>query len=145
MTTAAQIVDGAAEEIGIKTAEIALEAADAQSIFNRMNDMLSEWADLGLTPGFNEVSNLTDTVEIDRNAVSAAKYNLGIRCAPSFQAIVTPALAELARATKEALETSTAYIGEVAYPDTLPLGSGNECNGYDLDNRFFPANKTENF
>ena len=42
MTTANQIVNGAAEEIGVKTAEMPLEASDAQVILDRMNDMLTE-------------------------------------------------------------------------------------------------------
>ena len=40
MTTALQICESAAEEIGVKTAEIALEDADFQVLFSRMNDML---------------------------------------------------------------------------------------------------------
>ena len=99
MTTAAQIVDGAAEEIGVKTAEIALEAADAQSILNRMNDMLLEWADSGLTPAFIEVFNLSDTVNVDRNAVAAVKFNLAIRCASAFQKVITQSLALSASST----------------------------------------------
>ena len=68
MTTAQQIVDGAAEELGVKTAEIALEAADYKAIFDRMNDMLAEWSYKGLTPAFEPVVNSTDEVKVDRYA-----------------------------------------------------------------------------
>lgn len=145
MTTAAQIVDGAAEEIYIKTAEIALEAEDAQKIFERMNDMLLEWADIGITPGFKEVFNISDEVIIDRHAVAAVKYNLAIRCASVFKKQVSGALGEMSQSTLERLMASVDFIGDVAYPDTLPLGSGNECPDFNLDNKFSPANKEDNF
>ena len=142
MTTALQIVEGAAEELGIKSAEVALESADAQAIFRRMNDLLVEWADTGLTPAFVEVADLDDDVNIDRNAVGAAKYALALRIASPFQRVINPDLREAARETLEALERSVVYIGEVAYPDTLPTGSGNDCLS---DTRFFNQNKKVNF
>ena len=145
MTTALEIVNGAAEEIEVKTAEIALEADDAQIIFTRMNDLLLEWADIGLTPAFKEVFNLTDTVLIDGNARRAVKTNLAISCAPAFQKIVTQALAKVASDSFDRLAASTDFIGEIAYPDTLPIGSGNQCPDLNSDSRFFNNNKKENF
>ena len=145
MTTANDIIVGAAEEIGVKTAEVTLESEDYQVIMDRLNDMLMEWSDEGLTTSFNEVSNSTDVVDVERSAVSAIKYNLAIRCAPSFQKVITPALEALAESTLNRLKASSLFIGNVAYPDTLPTGSGNECPGsYDFD-RFFSENKDENF
>jgi len=145
MTTARQIVNGAAEEIGVKTAEIALEPADFQAIFDRMNDMLLEWADIGLTPAFNEVFNGDDTIEVDANARGAIKYALAIRSAPSFQKPITAGLAENAADSLARLEASTDFIGEVALPDTLPIGSGNQCPDNNIDQRFFPSGQKENF
>lgn len=145
MTTATQIINGAAEHIGVKTAEISLEPNDFQVILDNMNDMLTEWADLGLTPAYQEVFNGSDVVAIDRNAVSAVKSNVAILIAPSFQKVITPALAAVARTTLARLETSVVFIGEVAYPDTLPTGSGNDCQDSFRDDRFFPTNKKENF
>jgi hypothetical protein len=142
MTTVLQIVNGAAEKIGVKEAESALEADDFQVILDELNDMLFEWADLGLTPAFTYVQYSTDTVNISRNAVSAVKNNLAIRIAPSFERIVTQALAKIATDSLEALRTSTVYIGDVAYPDSMPTGSGNDCS---TNRRFFSQNKTENF
>ena len=145
MTTVLQIVNGATEKLGVKTAESALEAGDFQVVLDEMNDLLTEWADIGLTPAFVEVGNSTDTVSIDRNAVSAVKNALAIRIAPSFQRIVTPGLAEIARDSLSKLEASQVFIGEVAFPDTLPTGSGNTCADIFNDQRFFPSNQKENF
>ena len=145
MTTVIQIIDGAAEEIGVKTAETPLEAEDYQLFLNRLNDMGEEWADIGLTRSFVPVSNSTDTVEIDRNAVAAFKYNLAIRCAPSFQRVVSGDLRDLASSTLARLEASTDFIGDVEFPDTLPTGSGNDCGSIFREDRFFEENSRENF
>jgi hypothetical protein len=58
---------------------------------------------------------------------------------------VSNALVKIASDKLATLEASVSYIGPVAYPDTLPLGSGNDCGNFYDDNRFFPENKTENF
>ena len=110
-----------------------------------MNDMLTEWADLGRTPSFVEVFNGSDTVSVERNAVAAIKYSLAIRIAPTFGRVVTPALAALAETTLKNLQISEVFIGEVDYPDSLPTGSGNDCSDLFNEERFFPSNKKENF
>jgi hypothetical protein len=143
MTTVLQIVNGAAVKIGLKTAEVDLEAFEFQQILDEMNDMLSVWADRGLTPAFVKVSNSTDTVNIEDSAVSAAKNNLAINIAPSFDKLITPALAKIAADTLQALQSSTVFLKRINYPDTLPMGSGNNCTDY--DERFFPANLENNF
>ena len=145
MTTALDIVNGAAQHLGVKTAEIALEADDFQVLFDDMNDMLLEWADIGLTPAFNEVFNSSDTIEVDGNARAAIKSNLAMRSASAFQKPVTQTLALLASDSIARLEASTDFIGEVELPDTLPIGSGNQCPDNNIDQRFFPSGKKENF
>lgn len=144
MTTVQQIVDGAAEELGVKTAEINLQPGDFQAILTRMNDLGTEWADIGLLPAYVEVLNNTDTVSIDRNAVSAFKLNLSIRCAATFQRRVPQELASTASDALSRLRASQTKTIKVAYPDTLPTGSGNDCGIFSND-RFFDTNKTENF
>lgn len=145
MTTARQIVEGAAEELGVKTAEVTLEPDDAQVIFNRMNDLLVELADTGITPAFTVVADLDDEVNIDRNADGAIKFALAIRCATAFKKVVTRDLRDNAKTSMEALERSVVHIGEVAFPDTLPKGAGNDCGDTFRDDRFFDTNKKVNF
>ena len=139
------MAEGAAAKIGVKTAETELEAEDYQEILDEMNDLGTEWADIGLTPAYIEVSNTTDILGLDRNAEGAFKNALAIRIAPTFERIVTPALAANAESTLNRLRASELFIGEVAYPDTLPTGSGNDCADSFLDDRFFDQNQTENF
>ena len=145
MTTAQQIIDGAAVKASIKTAEIDLEAFEFQQILDEMNDMLSEWADSGLTPSFSEVTNSSDTVNIDRNAVSAVKNALAIRIAPSFGKVISQGMVLIANESRSRLEASQIFIGEVAYPDSLPTGSGNDCADSSISRRFYTQNKQDNF
>jgi len=140
-----EVVEDAFEEIGVKTAEEALESDELQSGIRRCNDMLTEWDDLGIIVGYNPVLNGDDTLEVDRNAISAIKLKLAIKLAPSYQKPVTVILAQNAAESFGRLEASSSNIGEIAYPDSLPLGSGNQCPSTNIDRRFFNNNKTDNF
>ena len=139
------LVEDAFEEIGVKTAEVPLTNDELQSGIRRCNDMLLEWDDIGIIVGYSEVLNGDDTVNVERNAVAAVKYNLAIRLAPSYQKLVGAALAALASGTIEVLMASSTDLSNIAYPDTLTLGSGNQCANNDTNQRFFPNNKTDNF
>lgn len=145
MTTMRVIVEDAFEEIGVKTAEVELTGDELQSGIRRCNDMLTEWNDTGIIVGYNEVLNGDDTVNIERNAIGAVKYSLALRLAPSFQKPITTALVTIANSTLEALMASSSDLSNIAYPDTLPLGSGNQCGSNDTNQRFFPNNKMDNF
>jgi hypothetical protein len=140
-----EVVEDAFEEIGVKTAEIPLTDDELQAGIRRCNDMLTEWDDLGIIVGYNPVLLGDDVLEVDRSALGAIKLKLAIRLAPSFQKPITAALAANAEESFNRLEASGAYIPDTPFPDTLPIGSGNECPDSHLDDRFFNANKKENF
>lgn len=145
MTTMLEVVEDAFEEIAVKTAEVSLESDELQAGIRRCNDMLTEWDDQGIIVGYNPVLNGSDTLEVDRNAIGAIKLKLAIRLAPSFQKPVTIILNQNANEAFDRLLASSSNIGPVAFPDTLPLGSGNYCPSESVDARFFDSNKTENF
>jgi hypothetical protein len=50
-----------------------------------------------------------------------------------------------AKTRKDELMVAVITIGDVEYPDTLPVGSGNSCSFYTTDRRFFPTNEQDNF
>ena len=145
MTTIREVVQDAFEEIGVKTAEVSLTGDELQSGIRRCNDMLLEWDDIGIIVGYSEVLNCDDVINVERNAIGAIKYNLAIRLAPSFQKPIGAALVTIAGGTMDVLMASSTDISNIAYPDTLPLGSGNQCASNDTDRRFFPNNKPDNF
>jgi len=140
-----EVVSDAFEEIGVKKAEIDLTDDELQSGIRRANDLGTSWDAIGYITGFNPVFNGDDTLELEPAAVSAFKYNLAIRLAPSYQKQVGIELASIATNTFEILINQNIFIGEVEFPDTLPLGSGNRRCNNDTDARFFNGNNKENF
>lgn len=142
---AIKFIEAAAEEIGVKTAEIALETHDALLILNRMNDMLFEWRFLFLTPRFEELTDLQDEVAVDPEANAAIKYNLALHIVSAFQQTANPALIATAGSALERLRIISMQPIDVDYPDTLPLGSGNQCYNFNQNRRFFGRNSEENF
>ncbi len=146
MATPNDFIKPALEDIGYLAAEIPLEAADANKAFDIFNDMMSEWGTTGILPGAAPVAGLTDTVRVPRFAHAAIKKNLAGLCAAPFRRPITAELAASIKASNESLLRITAKIGDVAFPDTLPTGSGNDCGLFGTDNdRFFPNNVKENF
>lgn len=145
MTTMREVVEDAMEDITVKKAEISLTDDELQSGIRRCNDMLAQWDELGIIVGYNPVTNGDDVLELGPAAIAAVKTKLAIKLAPSYSKVVTPALVENAREAMEMLEAANSHIGEIAYPDTLPLGSGNQCPSTNTDQRFFNQNKTDNF
>jgi len=140
-----EVVSDAFEEIGVKKAEIEITNDELQSGIRRANDLGASWDAIGYIVGYNPVFNGDDTLELEPAAISAFKYNLATRLAPSYQKQVTIELATIAANTFEILINQNIFIGEVEFPDTLPLGSGNQCANNDTNQRFFPNNKTDNF
>lgn len=145
MTTMREVVEDAMEDITVKKAEVALTDDELQSGIRRLNDMLAQWNELGIIVGYNPVTNGDDVLELEPAATAAVKAKLAIKLAPSYSKVVTPALVENAREAMEMLETANSHIGEIAYPDTLPIGSGNQCPSTSTYQRFFNSNKPDNF
>lgn len=139
------IVEDAFEEITVKKAEVNLEADELQAGIRRVNRMLVAWADIGIIPGYNPVLNGDDTIDIQPEAEQAVVSNLALILAPSFSKPVTQELVLFAETSLSRLMASNSIVGEVAFPDTLPIGSGNQCPDINTDRRFFNQNKTENF
>lgn len=145
MTTMREVVEDAMEDITVKKAEVALTNDELQSGIRRLNDMLAQWNELGIIVGYNPVTNGDDTLELEPAAIAAVKAKLAIKLAPSYSKPITAALAENASEAMTMLAIANSNIGEIAYPDTLPIGSGNECSDYGTYDRFFNQNKTSNF
>jgi len=143
MATLREVVEDAFEEITVKTAEVALTDSELQSGIRRLNDMLAQWVELSIITSYNETAEPDDDIELEKAAVAAAKANLAIKLAPSYSKPITNALNMNAENSFQMLLIANSHIGEIAYPDTLPIGSGNHCD--DEYSRFFDANKTDNF
>jgi hypothetical protein len=148
MATALEVITGALKALGIKPAESSIEAVEAADGLEALNDMMNEWDVDGITIGYETVEDVSDEIYVDDGALGAIKANLAVYIAPEYSRIVTNELALRARNGKRALRRSLPIAGS-EFPDTLPVGSGNEdeftSNGDvpgGFSGTFYPANTT---
>lgn len=145
MATAQDVINRALAKIGVRAAESPLTAAETQDGLDALNDMLAAWENSGVTLGFLPVEKVSDTIRVPRHSLAAIKANLALIIAPEYGRVVNPALAVEARDSLNDLMISLSDIGDVNYPSTLPVGSGNECNDLGDTQRFFPDDQEVNF
>ena len=143
MATANDIIISAARRAGIHTNNSPLEADEVQDGLELLNDMLASWEPL-LNLGFSPVANVSDEIRIPRETNAAVIDIFAVRLSPEYSKNVHPALAESARGFWKDLLNAATFIGDVDYPATLPLGSGNQCTDM-YDWRFFPQKDRDNF
>jgi len=145
MVTAIDIITDALEEIGYKAAETPLEADDIRVGLKRLNGMLSEWELAGKGLGVAPVKNPADVLRLPQGLESPVMYNLAGRLTAPMRVPMTSELANNISAASKNLLTYTAKLGKINFPDTIPLGSGNNCDYGDFNDVFFPENEQGNF
>ena len=149
MATVTEVVTGALQLLEIRTAEAAIEANEAEDGLVSLNDMMNEWNVDGIDVGYESLDEIDDELYVDLGALGAIKANLAVYIAPEYGRMVTPALAARAKSSKRSLRGSI-KLNPSEYPDTLPIGSGNEDNYYSpdgdspgntRDSHFYPPNQ----
>ena len=142
MATAAQVIKAALQRILVQDSEAPLQADEFQDSIFALNNYMFDLDAEGITLGFTEILTLGQTVTVPTGALRGVIANLAIEMAADFDATVTPALQ---RAAEEGLKTMRklgVIMGATNFSSTLPLGSGNEDNGF-RDRHFFPALEAE--
>ncbi len=149
-TTVTQIVTGALMLLEIRVAESQVTPAEAEDGLASLNDMMNEWNVDGINVGYETLQNIEDILHVDLGSIGAIKANLAVYIAPEYGKAVSQALAMRAKVGKRSLRASIP-INPSQYPDTLPIGSGNEDNtstsdgdrpGQMRSSKFYPANNT---
>ena len=143
MSTGLDFITDALEELGWKAAERPIESEDGKVALKKFNGMMTAWEGSGILLGFTPIFDLADTVRIPKWAEDAVKVNLAGKLAAPFKMPITTELAASIRGANELLARTLVKSIDVAYPDTLPMGSGNQC--YDEDEIFAPSNSEANF
>jgi len=132
MATARAIVEGGLRLSGIRAAESPIEAQEAQDALESLNDMLNEWDLDGIHIGFETIQDLDDEVYIHEGLIGGVKANLAVYINPEYDRALNPTLMPRAITGKRAARASIRlYSSE--YPDTLPVGSGNEHSPHSTD------------
>ena len=132
-----EIVVDALEYLITQAEEAPIEATEARAVMRTLNDMMSAWDALGISLGYTEVSDLGDTVTVPLGAKLGIKANLAVFIADKYDIPISPNLARIAKIGYEAILNLATDTAEMAYPDTLPQGSGNTYPSY-ADDTFYP-------
>ena len=145
MATAADIIKGALKRLQVIEGENPIEANEMADGLEDLNDFGSSHEDGFLALGFVPVANSADVINIPTGAVGYFKDALAFYIAGQYGAPIPQSLIVSYDRTRAA--ALNAYQGpiEVEYPETLPIGSGNECNSITNTERFFPLNSDQNF
>lgn len=153
MATVNEIVSGALKLLGIRAAESPLTAAEAEDGRVSLNDMMAEWEERSIYTGFVALADVDDPVLVPDYAIGAIKSNLAIYIAPEYGKSIAPELDRRASKSFTALKAALIRMGPSSFPDTLPVGSGNQVGFTSsdgdvpgLDNEmFYPENEKRNF
>jgi len=146
MATGQDFVRRALIKAGIRTAESPLSSDEIEDGLEQFNDMMASQEASGILLGFTPLENASDTVTVPRYAHGSIKATLAIYFTSEYGRVASRELIAEASNLHDQLLRTVVHIPDVSYPSTLPLGSGNVNADLDVfDNRFFPADKQDNF
>jgi len=145
MTTAADIIKGSLRRLQVIESETPIEASEIEDGLEDLNDFGSSHETGFLALGFSPVANTADLINIPRPAVGYFKDALALYIAGQYGTPVPQTLVISAQMTQERALNAYQIPIDVEYPDTLPIGSGNECDLLTTNQKFFKSNNKENF
>ena len=140
MATASDIIKGALRKLGVRESESAISDSE-------MADGLEDLNDLGASNNlFAPVANVSDTIRVPRGLDGALKLALAEKLLTDYADIqLTPVLAKSFNGAWNEIWRITNGTIEVNFPNTLPLGSGNDDSYYLWDDSFFSESEKLNF
>ena len=145
MATAADIIKGALRRLQVIASETPIEADEIQDGLEDLNDFGSQTETGLIALGFIPMSSAADVINIPLEANGFYKDHLALYIAGQYGAPVPQTLAISAdKSMAMVLNTFQGPI-DVEFPDTLPIGSGNDCDLNFENQRFFKPNNSENF
>lgn len=145
MATAADIVVGALRRLQIAGSESPIEDDEITDGVEDLNDWGAAHEAGFLQLGFTPVSVPADQVSIPVETVGYFKDHLALYIAGQYGAPVPQTLLLSAKDSKNRALNAFAPVINAEFPDTLPVGSANECNPTINPEHFFPPNSDQNF
>jgi len=139
MSTAKSIIDRAAMYISVKRQGIDLTAEEYAAALDTLNDFLLELQARNIKFPLTIVADINDDVGEWDWTRSYIKTQLAMRMAMEYTVEIPGALLKMAKEAKRSVYANLTDLSDVAKPDTLPVGSGNEMVGYGND-QFYQNN-----
>ena len=107
MATSQEIIDRATSLLRVRTSGVTFSTDDGNKnsdVFIAFKNMLNEFGEDGLV-NIPEPSSLTATLDIPAGSVRGLAYNLAVEVAAEFGLDPTPIVFEIAKETKDRLES----------------------------------------
>ena len=107
MATSQEIIDRATSLLRVRTSGVTFSTDDANKnsdVFIAFKNMLNEFGEDGLV-NIPDPSSLTATLDIPAGSVRGLAYNLAVEVAAEFGLDPTPIVFEIAKETKDRLES----------------------------------------
>lgn len=135
--TVEEVVRDSLQEIIVQAEEQPIEAVNMQMAIRYLNRMMAEFEAQGIALGYTIVDNAGDIVTVPMGAIGGIVTNLAVRLAGMFDFQVSGSLVQAASNGLKAMRMLGVEIEPTAFGGTLPVGSGNESDGYDNE-KFYP-------
>lgn len=130
---AEKVIKRALQKILVQAPESPLEADEYADSITELNNMFAEWLAKNIDLGYKVIDSIGDEITVDDGVLSGVIANLAVRMAPDFGGMVSPELYKEARDGMTTIRLVGAADFVTPFPETLPLGSGNNQwnqNGY---------------
>lgn len=137
--TANSVIVDALQEINVQGAEAPIEASEAQGAIRYLNRMMASLDAKGISLGYVEVTNLASPITVPLGAVEGMVFMLAFKLWTQYSDGAPPPADLIAKAQDglDSMRILGVSVGPTQYPDTLPIGSGNEWQGGGSNNQHF--------
>ena len=154
--TVQQIMDRSLKLLVVAGAESDITGSDSDDFIFALNNYMSELESgqytetvddetktYGIDLSWTEVDAVSDTVGVPRSAVKGLCAVMAVEMAPEYGVAVTPELNRLAKDGLNDLIRIGSNTPPMKFPETFPVGSGNEDDGsiYGSEH-FYPSDGT---
>jgi hypothetical protein len=130
--TAFTVIKSALQEILVQASEQQIEGDEFKDGALYLNRMMSEFDAAGISLGYTKVSDPNDPITVPDGAINGIVFNLAIRLAQSYDEQVSSTLAIAASEGLIAMRNIGVTIEQTGYGGTLPIGSGNEGDNFEI-------------
>ena len=129
MATVAQVAKASLQRILVQASESPLEPAEYQDYIFALNNYMTQLDAQGVQLG--------DSVTVPAGALRGIIANMAIEVSPDYGGVISQGLIAAAREGLHTMRTIGQTMGISHPPSTLPIGSGNEGQGFGLSGHFY--------
>lgn len=128
METAQSLVKDILQEIFVQADEQSIQSIDFQTALRYLNRYMQQLNADGVSLGWTNLVNPSDVATVPDGAVLGIIYNTALQLAGSYDVEVSGSLVSNAQSSMKTMLSLGVSIGNTEFPNTLPIGSGNEQN-----------------